>query len=57
MEEMERRLIEATLEQFGGHREKTAKALGIGVRTLSGKLGQVDRRGANCSASAVLPFL
>jgi transcriptional regulator with GAF, ATPase, and Fis domain len=40
LEEMERRLIEATLEQFGGHREKTARALGIGVRTLSGKLRQ-----------------
>jgi len=40
LEEMERRLIEATLEQNGGHREKTAKALGIGVRTLSGKLRQ-----------------
>jgi DNA-binding NtrC family response regulator len=38
LEEMERRLIQATLEHFGGHREKTAKALGIGVRTLSGKL-------------------
>ena len=40
LEEMERRLIEATLEQFGGHRERTAKALGIGVRTLCGKLRQ-----------------
>jgi len=40
LDEMERRLIEATLEQFDGHREKTAKALGIGVRTLSGKLRQ-----------------
>jgi len=40
LEAMERRLIEATLEQYGGHREKTAKALGIGVRTLSGKLRQ-----------------
>lgn len=40
LEEMERRLIEATLQQYGGHREKTAKALGIGVRTLSGKLRQ-----------------
>jgi DNA-binding NtrC family response regulator len=38
LEEMERRLIQATLAHFGGHREKTAKALGIGVRTLSGKL-------------------
>lgn len=40
LEEMERRLIEATLEHFDGHRERTAKALGIGVRTLSGKLRQ-----------------
>jgi len=38
LEEMERRLIEATLEQFDGHRAKTAQALGIGIRTLSGKL-------------------
>lgn len=40
LEEMERKLIEATLEHFGGHREKAARALGIGVRTLCGKLRQ-----------------
>ncbi len=40
LEEMERRMIEATLERFAGHRAKTAKALGIGLRTLSGKLRQ-----------------
>ena len=40
LEEMERRLIEATLEHFSGHRARTAKALGIGIRTLSGKLRQ-----------------
>ena len=40
LEEMERRLIEATLDRFGGHRARTAKALGIGIRTLSGKLRQ-----------------
>ena len=40
LEEMERKLIEATLDRFEGHREKTARALGIGVRTLSGKLRQ-----------------
>jgi DNA-binding NtrC family response regulator len=34
----ERKLIVATLEKFGGHRARTAAALGIGVRTLSGKL-------------------
>ena len=38
LEEMERRLIEATLQQYEGHRAKTAHALGIGIRTLSGKL-------------------
>jgi DNA-binding NtrC family response regulator len=40
LETMERKLIEATLERFGGHRAKTAEALGIGLRTLSGKLRQ-----------------
>jgi DNA-binding NtrC family response regulator len=38
LNEMEQQLIEATLEQFDGHRAKTAQALGIGLRTLSGKL-------------------
>lgn len=36
--EVERRMILATLQQFDGHRQRTADALGIGVRTLSGKL-------------------
>jgi DNA-binding NtrC family response regulator len=38
LDELERRTIVATLERFEGHRVKTAQALGIGVRTLSGKL-------------------
>jgi DNA-binding NtrC family response regulator len=38
--DMERRLIEATLEHFGGHRAKAAQALGIGLRTLTNKLRQ-----------------
>jgi DNA-binding NtrC family response regulator len=38
LHEMEQQLIEATLERFGGHRARTAEALGIGLRTLSGKL-------------------
>ena len=38
LHEMERKLIEATLEHYQGHRAKTASALGIGLRTLSGKL-------------------
>ena len=40
LREMERKLIEATLEHHDGHRAKTAEALGIGIRTLSGKLQQ-----------------
>ncbi len=38
LQAMERKLIEATLEHFHGHRARTAKALGIGVRTLANKL-------------------
>src|SRR5262249_12402929 len=38
LDEMERRLIEARLEHFGGHRAKAAEALGIGIRTLTNKL-------------------
>ncbi len=38
LDEMERRLIVATLKRCDGHRAKTAEALGIGLRTLSGKL-------------------
>jgi DNA-binding NtrC family response regulator len=38
LHDMERQLIEATLEHFDGHRQKTAVALGIGVRTLTNKL-------------------
>ncbi len=38
LQEMERRLIEATLDYFNGHRLKAAQALGIGVRTLTNKL-------------------
>jgi DNA-binding NtrC family response regulator len=38
LDDMEREMIVATLERFGGNRGKAAVALGIGVRTLSGKL-------------------
>lgn len=38
--DVERELIEKTLEKFHGHRQKTAEALGIGVRTLGMKLKQ-----------------
>ena len=38
LQEMERKLIIATLDHYEGHRENTAKAIGIGVRTLCNKL-------------------
>jgi DNA-binding NtrC family response regulator len=38
LSDAERDLIMRTLERFGGHREKTARALGIGLRTLGLKL-------------------
>jgi DNA-binding NtrC family response regulator len=38
LDDMEREMIVATLERFGGNRGKAAASLGIGVRTLSGKL-------------------
>lgn len=37
---MERQLIERTLAKFNGHRANTARALGMGVRTLGMKLKQ-----------------
>ena len=40
LQDMERQLIERTLAQFNGHRAKSAKALGMGVRTLGMKLKQ-----------------
>jgi DNA-binding NtrC family response regulator len=38
LDAMEQKLIQATLDHYEGHRAKTAQALGIGIRTLSGKL-------------------
>jgi len=38
LDRIERETIVATLQRFGGHRQKSARALGIGVRTLGLKL-------------------
>jgi DNA-binding NtrC family response regulator len=38
LEEIERRTILATLQHNRGHRQRSAAALGIGVRTLGLKL-------------------
>lgn len=43
--EIEREVILRTLRQFKGHRVKTAKALGIGVRTLGMKLKKWKEEG------------
>ena len=42
LEAMERRLIAETLSRYEGHRQKTAAALGIGVRTLGMKIKRWD---------------
>lgn len=52
MEDMERALIEQTLLKFNGHREKTAKTLGIGVRTLGMKLKKWREDAAAAAAAA-----
>lgn len=58
LQEMERRLIETTFARFAGNREKTAKALQIGIRTLSGKLreyGYPPRGGPGSNAKPWVP--
>ena len=58
LQEMERRLIETTFARFAGNREKTAKALQIGIRTLSGKLrdyGYPPRGGPGSNAKPWAP--
>jgi DNA-binding NtrC family response regulator len=45
LEDMERRLVERMLSRFNGHRVKTARALGMGVRTLGMKLKQWREEG------------
>jgi two-component system, NtrC family, response regulator HydG len=46
LDDAERDLIVKTLERFGGHREKTARALGIGLRTLGLKLKKWREEGS-----------
>lgn len=43
--DIEKQVILSTLEQFKGHRQKTAGALGIGVRTLGMKLKRWKEEG------------
>jgi two-component system response regulator HydG len=50
--DVEKQLILSTLEQFRGHRIKTATALGIGVRTLGMKLKRWKELGEFVEAGA-----
>lgn len=43
--EIERDYIKQTLQKFGGHRQKSAQALGIGVRTLGMKIKKWEEQG------------
>lgn len=42
VEEMERQLIFATLERYGGHKERTAEVLGLSSKTLYNRLRQYE---------------
>jgi DNA-binding NtrC family response regulator len=55
LQDMERQLIERTLKQFNGHRAKSAKALGMGIRTLGLKLKQWREADAARSESVEYP--
>jgi DNA-binding NtrC family response regulator len=50
--DIEKQVILSTLEQFKGHRIKTATALGIGVRTLGMKLKRWREQGEFVEANA-----
>ncbi len=55
MAEIERQAILETLEVFGGHRANTARALGIGLRTLQRKLKEYRRDDASEAETAAGP--
>ncbi len=55
LEDAERLLIERTLQRYDGHRARTAKALGMGVRTLGMKLKQWREEAAAVQAVAARP--
>jgi DNA-binding NtrC family response regulator len=53
--EVERTLILATLQRFGNHKEKTAAALGVSLKTLYNRLKEYSQEGSGAAASAVDP--
>jgi len=50
IDEMEKKLIEKTLNDKGGNRTHAAKSLGISIRTLRNKLNEYKDREVSCSA-------
>jgi len=50
IDEMEKKLIERTLNDKGGNRTHAAKSLGISIRTLRNKLNEYKDRAVSCSA-------
>ncbi len=50
IDEMEKKLIEKTLNEKGGNRTHAAKSLGISIRTLRNKLNEYKDREVSCSA-------
>jgi two-component system, NtrC family, response regulator HydG len=51
--DIEKKVILSTLQQFKGHRAKTAVALGIGIRTLGMKLKRWKEEGELVEAGAM----
>ncbi len=54
LQDMERQLIEKTLARYSGHRAKSAKALGMGVRTLGLKIKQWREEAAATNAAVAV---
>jgi len=52
LEDMERELVLRTLAEFDGHRARTARALGIGLRTLGLKLKRWQEQGVEVPGGA-----
>ena len=50
IDEMEKKLIEKTLNDKGGNRTHAARSLGISIRTLRNKLNEYKDRAVSCSA-------
>jgi DNA-binding NtrC family response regulator len=50
IDEMEKKLIEKTLDDKGGNRTHAAKSLGISIRTLRNKLNEYKDREVTCNA-------